>query len=143
MKHHDSIIFLTGLVAWVRAQDSSCSAASSQLDVSWHAPNTTEIYELSTVINGTGIYGYIFNSSTNPAGTPYYTYNWCNMPHVRRQEYVVPPSDFELTYLEVIHRHHKRTPYASNTFPVENYPWTCDDESLYYYGAPYPEGHAA
>lgn len=35
-----------------------------------------------------------------------------------------------------IHRHHKRTVYASNSFPVESYPWNCDDEELFYYGQP-------
>lgn len=35
-----------------------------------------------------------------------------------------------------IHRHHKRTPYAANTFPKESYPWYCDDEGLFYYGKP-------
>jgi hypothetical protein len=35
-----------------------------------------------------------------------------------------------------IHRHHKRTVYASNSFPVESYGWNCDDEGLYFYGQP-------
>ena len=35
-----------------------------------------------------------------------------------------------------IHRHHKRTPYAANTFPVESYPWYCNDEGLFFYGQP-------
>jgi 2-phosphoxylose phosphatase len=35
-----------------------------------------------------------------------------------------------------IHRHHKRTPYQSNTFPVESSIWNCDDEGLFYYGQP-------
>lgn len=39
----------------------------------------------------------------------------CNMPHVRAQEYVVPEGH-ELVYVEVVQRHHKRTPYDTNTF---------------------------
>ena len=35
-----------------------------------------------------------------------------------------------------IHRHHKRTPYASNTFPQESYTWDCGDEGLFSYGKP-------
>lgn len=35
-----------------------------------------------------------------------------------------------------IHRHHKRTPYAANTFPKELYTWDCDDEGLFSYGKP-------
>lgn len=42
-----------------------------------------------------------------------------------------------------IHRHHKRTPYASNTFPHESYSWDCDDEALFYYGVPYPNSKSA
>ena len=35
-----------------------------------------------------------------------------------------------------IHRHHKRTPYAANTFPRESYTWNCNDEGLFTYGKP-------
>lgn len=41
-----------------------------------------------------------------------------------------------------IHRHHKRTVYASNSFPVESYGWNCDDEGLFYYGQP-KTGHTS
>lgn len=41
-----------------------------------------------------------------------------------------------LTSTLKIHRHHKRTPYSSNAFPVEPYPWNCDDQALYYHGEP-------
>lgn len=61
------------------------------------------------------------------------------MPHVRATEYPkVNDSSYVLSYVELIHRHHKRTPYASNTFPVENYPWNCNDEGLFIYGSPLP-----
>lgn len=39
-----------------------------------------------------------------------------------------------------IQRHHKRTPYASNAFPVEAYRWNCNDQGLYYYGQPLAGG---
>ncbi|RMZ72303.1 histidine acid phosphatase [Pyrenophora seminiperda CCB06] len=43
-----------------------------------------------------------------------------------------------------IHRHHKRTPYASNTFPKESYSWECSDQGLFYYGEPrHPTGNAS
>jgi hypothetical protein len=74
------------------------------VDLSWHAPTSSRINSLSSAINGTGTYGFVFNSSTLPEGVPYGiviflyfqiliihtylgTYNWCNMPHVRRAEY--------------------------------------------------------
>ena len=44
---------------------------------------------------------------------------------------------------EQIHRHHKRTPYASNTFPHEQYSWDCSDAPLSYYGKTLPSGTPA
>lgn len=120
------------------------NSQQANVDLSWHAPNTTWINTLSSVINGTGIHGFIFNSSQLPPGTKYGTYSWCNMPHVRREEYPVADKQYELEYVEVIHRHHKRTPYASNTFPKESYPWYCSDEGLFYYGQPlHPKGNSS
>jgi len=107
---------------------------------------------LSKVIAGSGVYGFIYNSSDVPAKA-YGTYNWCNMPHVRATEYKKAPSEYKLQYVEVvsqvsvqergiinkqyqIQRHHKRTVYASNSFPVESYGWDCNDQGLFYYGQP-------
>ena len=129
------------------------------VDLSWHAPISSSVNSLNSAINGTGTYGFVFNSSTLPKDIPYGililftytssgahicvgTYNWCNMPHVRRAEYPEVDSSYTLEYVEVIHRHHKRTPYADNAFPVEAYPWYCDDEALFYYGAPFPTNGA-
>ncbi|KAI9848719.1 MAG: hypothetical protein M1837_006806 [Sclerophora amabilis] len=63
------------------------------------------------------------------------------MPHVRKEEYVKASAEYQLEYVEVIHRHHKRTPYASNAFPEEDLPWFCDDEGLFVYGKPLPSGN--
>jgi len=50
------------------------------------------------------------------------------MPHVRATEYKQPDTQsFQLKYVEVIHRHHKRTPYQANTFPREDRGWDCSD----------------
>lgn len=35
-----------------------------------------------------------------------------------------------------MHRHHKRTPYASNAFPIEPYPWDCHDARVFHYAQP-------
>jgi hypothetical protein len=59
------------------------------------------------------------------------------MPHVRASEYPRVDSSFKLKYVHVIHRHHKRTPYAANTFPHESYAWNCSDQALYYNAAPF------
>lgn len=73
-------------------------------NLSWHAPRKTWINDLSEVINGTGTHGFIFNSSQLPPGTPYSAYNWCNMPHVRRQEYPKAMQGYTLEYVEVVRK---------------------------------------
>ena len=40
----------------------------------------------------------------------------------------VPPKKYTLQYVEVIQRHHKRTPYASNIFFKEDNAWSCVGE---------------
>ncbi|KAK3068355.1 hypothetical protein LTR53_014154 [Teratosphaeriaceae sp. CCFEE 6253] len=111
----------------------SCTASNTTVDLSWHPPAKTQINDLSSVLDGTGIYGFVFNSSQAPLGT----YNWCNMPHTNPATYPkVNDSSYKLEYVEVIHRHHKRTPYAANTFPVEGYAWDCSDEGLFFGGKP-------
>lgn len=98
----------------------------------YYSPNATLINNLTFVINGTGTNG-IYNSSHTP-DNQYGIYNWCNMPHVRSREYPVPSSEYTLEYVEVMHRHHKRTPYASNTFFKEDVGWNCVGEGTLHYG---------
>ena len=43
-----------------------------------------------------------------------------------------PGREYTLEYVEVIQRHHKRTPYASNTFFKESVNWSCDGEGPMY-----------
>ncbi|KAL4730835.1 hypothetical protein ACLX1H_002877 [Fusarium chlamydosporum] len=99
----------------------------------WYPPSDNKVNSLSSAIDGEGTYGFIFDSSETP-DEKYGTYNWCNMPHARKREYKRPSKEYELQYVEVIQRHHKRTPYASNAFPVEPYQWNCDNQGLYYFG---------
>lgn len=124
------------------ADGQSTCETTSEVDLGWYAPNATEINNLTAVLDDLGVYGFVFNATT-PEDEPYSTYNWCNMPHVRSQEYQPAPSEYTLKHVSVIHRHHKRTPYASNTFPREGYPWYCNDEALLYYGIPIPDSTAA
>ncbi|KAJ4293094.1 hypothetical protein N0V90_008376 [Kalmusia sp. IMI 367209] len=109
---------------------------SATIDLAWHPPKKSWVNDLDQVLNSTGTHGFNFNGSDLPPETPYGTYNWCNMPHVRQEEYPVAVEEYKLRYVEVIHRHHKRTPYASNTFLKESYGWNCTDEGLFYYGQP-------
>lgn len=41
------------------------------VDLSWHAPISSNINSLRSAVNGTGTHGFIFNSSTLPEGIPY------------------------------------------------------------------------
>ncbi|KAG8164513.1 hypothetical protein KVR01_006431 [Diaporthe batatas] len=118
----------------------SSSPTMAAVDLSWHPPAQTLINNLTHVVSNstTGVYGFIYDSSHTP-DEAYGTYNWCNMPHVRATEYKVPPDEYELVYVELIHRHHKRTPYAANSFPVESYTWDCDDQGLYFFARPFSD----
>lgn len=77
------------------------AAQGSTPDLKWYAPKKSWINNLSQVLNGTGTNGFVFNGSNLPAGVQYGTYNWCNMPHVRKEEYKRPSDEFELVYVEV------------------------------------------
>ncbi len=77
------------------------STAAQSVDLGWHAPSQTSLNNLSAVLNSHGVYGFIYNSSDTP-DAQYGTYNWCNMPHVRRQEYVRPPDGIDLVYVELV-----------------------------------------
>ncbi|KAF5389959.1 hypothetical protein D9757_003560 [Collybiopsis confluens] len=114
--------------------------ASIATNVVHFPPKSTNLNNLTFVLNGTGAPG-IFDTSITP-DEEYGIYNWCNMPHVRKREYRTPSSDFRLKYIEVIHRHHKRTPYNTNTFFKEDIPWGCNEAGPIYYGKG-PEGVAS
>jgi hypothetical protein len=74
------------------------------VDLSWHPPEKSWINDLSGILNGTGTHGFFFNGSALPQDSNYGTYNWCNMPHVRREEYPIPDSEYVLQYVEVVSR---------------------------------------
>ena len=71
------------------------------VDLNWHPPRNTSINDLDAALHGTGVYGFIFNSSDTP-DAEYGTYNWCNMPHVRKKEYKRAGEGFELRFVEVV-----------------------------------------
>ncbi|OCF41531.1 acid phosphatase [Kwoniella heveanensis CBS 569] len=95
--------------------------AGSAQALTHYPPSNTANTDLAQVINGSGALG-IFYSSETP-DDQYGMYNWCH----------VPSAEYELQYVEVIQRHHKRTPYASNTFFKEDIEWDCTQEGPYHY----------
>jgi len=50
---------------------SAVSASNATVDLSWHAPPSTKVSDLKSVINGTDTWGFVFNSSKTPVGLPY------------------------------------------------------------------------
>ncbi|KAJ7221754.1 phosphoglycerate mutase-like protein [Mycena pura] len=107
-------------------------AALTGATVVHYPPAQSKINNLTFVLNGAGAPG-IFDSSVTPDKL-YGEYNWCNMPHVRTREYKTPSHEFTLEYVEIIQRHHKRTPYNTNTFFKEDVSWSCDGEGPAAYG---------
>lgn len=79
----------------------SFAGGAAAVDLSWHAPSSSWINNLTKVIEGSGVYGFIYNSSATPV-EEYGGYNWCNMPHVRASEYVIPAAGYKLQYVEVV-----------------------------------------
>ena len=65
------------------------------------------------------------------------------MPHVRAAEYIRAPTNYTLVYVEVIQRHHKRTPYASNLFRPEDIQWDCTGQGPYVGGKGIDTGDTA
>jgi hypothetical protein len=90
----------SGFMAAVAASLARHGSAAT-VDLGWYPPNATSINNLTQVMGGSDIYGWIFNSSQVPADE-YGIYNWCNMPHVRKTEYKVPSSEYKLQYVEVV-----------------------------------------
>lgn len=107
-----SLSFFT-VAAYLSPSRAQCSTGSLPVDLAWYPPNASAVNNITTVINGTGIYGFQFDAVT-PSTMPYHTYNWCNMPHVRRQEYMVPPPEYKLEYVEVVSHFRSPTRIATN-----------------------------
>ena len=60
-------------------------STSASAKVVHYPPTSSNLNNLNFVLNGSGTPG-IFNSSLT-SEKEYGIYNWCNMPHVRSQEY--------------------------------------------------------
>jgi hypothetical protein len=84
------------------------------VDLGWYQPNKTAINNLTTVINSTGFPGFLYNGSYTPEEEYGTVYNWCNMPHVRKTEYVKPAIEYEFHYVEVVSNTHDNMISLSN-----------------------------
>lgn len=80
---------------------SSSATAGQAVSLDWHPPSKSNVNNLTAALDSEGVYGFIFNTSKTPDGQ-YGTYNWCNMPHVRKTEYVKAPKGYELQYVEMV-----------------------------------------
>ncbi|KAJ9480318.1 hypothetical protein PHBOTO_003569 [Pseudozyma hubeiensis] len=81
----------------------------------------------------------VFTTSVTPAHLPWDTYNYCNAPHVNAAHYTRPTQarDAKLVFVNVVQRHHKRTP--DNLYPNENIfnpaaGWDCSNYQQISYG---------
>ncbi|KAI0791129.1 phosphoglycerate mutase-like protein [Abortiporus biennis] len=79
----------------------------------------------------------VYNTSSTPSNLPWNTYNYCNAPHVNSKHYTSPSVEgAKLVYLNVVMRHHKRTP--DNLYPQENELnsvfWNCTDFRQFSFG---------
>ena len=94
-------MYLTKHSALLLASAPLLAPAAGELDVGWHAPSKSQVNDLDSALDSEGVYGFIFNSSETPDEV-YGTYNYCNMPHARKTEYVTPSSEYELQYVELV-----------------------------------------
>lgn len=108
--------------------------SASATSVTHNPPIANQYSNLSAVFDNSSLTNNGVYNGSYVADSEYGVYNFCNMPHVRASEYATPELGFELQYVEVIHRHHKRTPYQSNTFPEENLQLSCSGTQMFYYG---------
>lgn len=102
-------MYLTKHSALLLASAPLLAPAAGKVDVGWHAPSKTRVNDLDSALDSEGVYGFIFDSSETP-DEEYGTYNYCNMPHARKTEYVRPSSEYELQYVELV-----GTPSPSST----------------------------
>lgn len=73
--------------------------------IDWYPPLSSPLDNLSEVLEGDGIFGFIFDdtdSSKANKSKPYLGWNWCNMPHVHADSYRVPSRKSQLRYVEVV-----------------------------------------
>jgi len=92
---------LTAALAGVGFAANSPAPDTAAVDIKWYPPAQTKINNLSAVVSEEGVYGFIYNTSETP-DSQYGTYNWCNMPHVRKDIYVKAPKEYELVYVELV-----------------------------------------
>lgn len=85
--------------------------SSGGADPRWHAPAKSDINDLARALDGDGpmarkvVPKTSAGASEQPEGWQYGEYNYCNMPHVRTEEYVrKEENEWELLYVEVIQR---------------------------------------
>ena len=82
---------------------SSVQQNSPSFNGSWYPPSNSQINDLGAVINGTDVFGFIFSdASISPSNASDALQNWCNMPHVNSDTYLVPETDYTLEYVEVV-----------------------------------------
>ena len=95
------ILPVLGLSTLLEAQ--SDYRNNSSIDGLWYPPISNPINDLDAAINGSGVYGFVFNGSYTPVrNDDYGGYDYCNMPHVNKAQYVKPSDNYTLESVEVV-----------------------------------------
>ncbi|THG96106.1 hypothetical protein EW145_g7840 [Phellinidium pouzarii] len=115
------------------------SASTSQMVIAAHTFLASLTLTVLSASMAAVAYNGVYNSSVTPSDLPWNTYNYCNAPHVNAAHYTKPAnvSGSVLVYMNVMIRHHKRTP--DNLYPEEaelNPPsgWDCTNFLQMNYG---------
>lgn len=96
------IVVATSLATSLQdATEKPMNSDKRDVDISWYPPARSQVNNLTSALHASGVYGITYGSSANPNGTPG-AYDWCNMPHVRPQDYVPADDAFELHYVELV-----------------------------------------
>ena len=83
-------------------RDSATLPSNAAIDLNWYPPNATWETGIPIAINSTGTHGLALKSSQMLSGEYREVYGWCNMPHVRKEEYVRPGKEYDLEYVELV-----------------------------------------
>lgn len=115
-------LLLQALTSTVMSAPTPNQTLVDLIDSQWYAPAAYWNTDLTKTLSGAGTHGFVFLSNQSAAGDrgPGQgvglgdVYNYCTMAHVSKDTYRAPRKHFKLEFVEVIHRHHRRTPYSAN-----------------------------
>ncbi len=68
------------VLAIATSEAQSTNGTATNVSLSWYAPDASQINNVKSIINGTGVYGFAFNGSQVASSNTYYGgYNWYSL----------------------------------------------------------------